>query len=84
MANLILVLEAHVTAHSTAPGARLWDGLNDQVSTTSTGGRGPIFTPHRRSPTGEIQDYGTSAPTCFSTSVQAETVPYSRTGARAL
>src|SRR3954454_23785307 len=26
-ANLILVLEAHATAHSTAPGARLWDGL---------------------------------------------------------
>src|SRR3954466_2413352 len=32
---------------------------HDQVSTTSTGGRGSIFTPHRRSPTGEFQDYGT-------------------------
>src|SRR5204863_411739 len=27
-ANLILVLEVHATAHSTAPGARLWDGLD--------------------------------------------------------
>src|SRR3954447_13561994 len=34
---------------------------HDQVSTTSTGGRESIFTPHRRSPTGEIQDYGTAS-----------------------
>src|SRR3954464_11772852 len=36
-ANLILVLEAHETAHSTAPGARLQNGLDDQATTTSTG-----------------------------------------------
>src|SRR3954469_16272427 len=35
---------------------------HDQVSTTSTGGRESIFTPHRRSPTGEIQGYGTPTP----------------------
>src|SRR5918997_2434646 len=40
-AKLILVLEAHVTAHSAAPGARLSDDLKDQVSTTSTGDRAP-------------------------------------------
>jgi hypothetical protein len=38
MANLILVLEAHVTAHSTAPGARLWDGL-DRPSEHDVNGR---------------------------------------------
>src|SRR5829696_6991035 len=41
-ANLILVLEAHETAHSTAPGARLQNGLDDQATTTSTGGRPPF------------------------------------------
>src|SRR3954465_5738490 len=41
-AKLIRVAEAHVTAHSTAPGARLSDDLEDQVSTTSTGGRAPF------------------------------------------
>src|SRR3954471_23548930 len=41
-ANLILVLEAHATAHSTAPGARLQNGLDDQATTTSTGGRRPF------------------------------------------
>src|SRR3954453_12893900 len=41
-AKLILVLEAHATAHSTAPGARLSDDLKDQVSTTSTGDRAPF------------------------------------------
>src|SRR3954466_4416344 len=70
-ANLILVLEAHETAHSTAPGARLQNGLDDQATTTSTGGRGPIFTPHRRSPAGEIQDYGTPEATRVSASPSA-------------
>src|SRR3982750_511003 len=37
--NLILVHEAHETALSTAPGARLQNGLDDQATTTSTGGR---------------------------------------------
>src|SRR4051794_2483991 len=32
-ANLILVLEAHETAHSTTPGARLQNGLDDQAVT---------------------------------------------------
>src|SRR3954469_16792657 len=41
-ANLILVLAAHETAHSTAPGARLQNGLDDQATTTSTGGRAPF------------------------------------------
>src|SRR3954471_12145005 len=41
-ANLILVLEAHETAHSTAPGARLQNGLDDQATTTSTGNRAPF------------------------------------------
>src|SRR5215210_3525163 len=41
-ANLILVLEAHETAQSTAPGARLQNGLDDQATTTSTGGRPPF------------------------------------------
>src|SRR3954463_15284278 len=41
-AKLILVLEAHATAHSTAPGARLNHGLEDQGATTSTGGRAPF------------------------------------------
>src|SRR3954464_822138 len=41
-AKLILVLEAHATAHSTAPAARLSDDLKDQVSTTSTGDRAPF------------------------------------------
>src|SRR4051795_2664745 len=50
-ANLILVLEAHETAHSTAPGARLQNGLDDQATTASTGGRAPFSArngaPHR-------------------------------------
>src|SRR5687768_6972266 len=41
-ANLILVLEAHETAHSAAPGARLQNGLDDQATTASTGGRPPF------------------------------------------
>src|SRR3954447_27003156 len=40
--NLILVLAAHETAHSTAPRARLQDGLDDQATTTSTAGRTPF------------------------------------------
>src|SRR3954447_4042638 len=40
------------------PAPDLGTASHDQVSTTSTGGRGSIFTPHRRSPTGEIQDLG--------------------------
>src|SRR4051812_10859085 len=50
-ANLILVLAAHETAHSTAPGARLQNGLDDQATTTSTGDRAPFSArngaPHR-------------------------------------
>src|SRR3954462_5834187 len=41
-ANLILALEAHETAHSTGPGARLQNGLDDQATTTPTGGRAPF------------------------------------------
>src|SRR3982751_5012304 len=48
-ANLILVLEAHETAHSTAPGARLQNGLDDQATTTSTGG-GPPFSARNGAP----------------------------------
>src|SRR3954449_7766926 len=56
--NLIHVLEAHATAHSTAPGARLWDGLERPSEHDVNGWPRSIFTPHRRSPAGEIQDYG--------------------------
>src|SRR3954463_12411194 len=41
-ANPILRLEPHETARSTAPGARLQNGLDDQATTTSTGGRRPF------------------------------------------
>src|SRR3954454_7375177 len=54
-ANLILVLEAHTTAHSTAPGARLQNGLDDQATTTSTGDRAPFSARNgapRQGPTG--------------------------------
>jgi hypothetical protein len=55
------VLEAHAWAHSTAPGARLWDGLKRPSEHDVNGWPRTIFTPHRRSPAGEIQDYGTRA-----------------------
>src|SRR3954466_5196052 len=58
-ANLILVLEAHATAHNTAPGARLWDGLTRPSEHDVNGWPRSIFTPQRRSPSGEVQDYGT-------------------------
>src|SRR3954465_12386619 len=54
-ANLILVLEAHETAHSTAPGARLQNGLADQATTPPTGGRAPFSARNgapRQGPTG--------------------------------
>ena len=48
-------LEAHETAHSTAPGAPLQNGLDDQATTASTGARAPFSvrngTP-RQGPTG--------------------------------
>src|SRR3954451_15884248 len=56
-ANLILVLEAHATAHSTAPGARLFNGLDRPRAHDVNGWPRTIFTPHRRSPTGEVQDH---------------------------
>jgi hypothetical protein len=58
VANLILVLAAHATAHSTAPGARLWDGLYRPSEHDVNGWPRSIFTPQGRSPAGEVQDYG--------------------------
>ena len=55
--NLILVLKAHVTAHSTAPGAGLQDGLNDQATTTSRGGRAPFSARNGAPRHGEDQDF---------------------------
>jgi hypothetical protein len=49
-ANLILVLEAHVTAHSTAPGARRQDGLERPGHHDVNGRPRTIFSPERRSP----------------------------------
>jgi hypothetical protein len=57
MANLILVLAAHVTAHSTAPGARLQDGLERPGDYDVNGWPRTIFSPERRSPTGADQDF---------------------------
>src|SRR4051812_18283922 len=51
-ANLILVLEAHETAHSTAPGARLQNGLARPGDYDVNGWPPTIFSPERRSPTG--------------------------------
>jgi hypothetical protein len=56
-ANLILVLEAHATAHSAAPGARLQDGLARPSHHGVDGWPRTIFSPERRFPTGGIQDF---------------------------
>src|SRR3954449_3548051 len=58
-ANLILVLAAHETAHSTAPGARLQTGLTRPGDYDVNGWPLTIFSPERRSPTGAN---GTSGP----------------------
>src|SRR4051812_18682475 len=55
-ANLILVLEAHATAHSAAPGARLQDGLERPSHHDVDGRPRTIFGPERLSPTGDIRD----------------------------
>src|SRR3954471_18343725 len=52
-ANLILVLEAHATAHSAAPGARLQTGLERPSHHDVDGRPHTIFSPERHSPTGE-------------------------------
>src|SRR4051794_2015203 len=57
MANLILVLEAHATAHSTAPGARLQDGLDRPGDYDVNGWPHTIFDPERLSPTGVERDF---------------------------
>src|SRR4051794_18905939 len=56
-ANLILVLEAHVTALSAAPGARLQDGLERPSHHDVDGRPRSIFSPERLSPTRDIQDF---------------------------
>src|SRR4051794_6543567 len=56
-ANLILVLQAHATAHSAAPGARLQTGLARPSHHDVDGRPRPIFGPERHSPTGDIQDF---------------------------
>src|SRR3954454_5563781 len=56
-ANLILVLEAHATAHSAAPGARLQDGLERPSHHDVDGRPRTIFGPERLSPTGDIRDF---------------------------
>src|SRR3954452_13318904 len=57
-ANLILVLEAHATAHSAAPGARLQDGLERPSHHDVDGRPRTIFGPERRSPQGPTRLQG--------------------------
>jgi transposase len=56
-ANLILVLEAHATAHSTAPGARLQNGLARPGDHDVNGRPRLIFSPERLSPAGDERDF---------------------------
>src|SRR3954447_18634058 len=67
-AKLILVLEAHATAHSTAPGARLSDDLKDQVSTTSTGDRAPFSARNGAPRQGRPMTVRTASTIAFATS----------------
>jgi hypothetical protein len=65
-ANLALVLEAHVTAHSAALGARLQTGPERPTRHDVDGRPRSIFSPGRPSPTGDTQDFrGTSEATRF-------------------
>lgn len=57
MATLILVLEAHATAHSTAPGARLQDGLQRPGGYDVSRRPRSIFTSERRCPAGQTPDF---------------------------
>jgi hypothetical protein len=56
-ADLILVLEAHETAHSTASGARLENGLERPGDYDVNGWPRTIFSPERRSPGRGQQDF---------------------------
>jgi hypothetical protein len=56
-ANLILVLQAHATAHSTAPSARLQNGLERPGDYDVNGRPHFIFGPERLSPAGVERDF---------------------------
>jgi hypothetical protein len=56
-ANLILVLEAHATALSTAPSARLQNGLERPGDYDVNGRPRLIFSPERLSPAGDERDF---------------------------
>src|SRR5688500_15533693 len=56
-ANLILVLAAHETAHSTAPGARLQERPRRPGDYDVNGRPRTIFSPERRSPAGDEWDF---------------------------
>src|SRR4051812_32218354 len=56
-ANLILVLEAHAAAHSTAPSARLQNGLERPGDYDVNGRPRLIFGPERLSPAGGDRDF---------------------------
>jgi hypothetical protein len=58
-ANLILVLEAHATAHSAAPGARLQTDLQRPSHHDVDGRPRTIFSPERHSPAGTPRTSGT-------------------------
>ena len=55
--NLILVLAAHETAHSTAPRARLQNGLHRPGDYGVYGRPRTIFSPERLSPAGAARDF---------------------------
>jgi hypothetical protein len=55
--NLILVLAAHETAHSTAPRARLQNGLHRPGDYGVYRCPRTIFSPERLSPAGAAQDF---------------------------
>src|SRR3954454_1391435 len=60
-ANLILVLEAHATARSTAPSARLLNGLERPGDYDVNGRPRLIFSPERLSPAGDERDFWATA-----------------------
>ena len=74
MANLILVLAAHATAHSTAPSARLQDGLDGPGDYDVNGRPRTIFSPERRSPKGRTKTSRTAGKRVQSSAMAAATV----------
>ncbi|MDF2969464.1 MAG: uncharacterized protein K0Q93_3242, partial [Nocardioidaceae bacterium] len=81
--NLILVLAAHETAHSTAPRARLQNGLHRPGDYGVNGRPRTIFSPERRSPAGDERDFDEEHTIRFCKQTRGWTAPKIRSPAAA-